>query len=522
VAFVLSPFFVGCGGDDAAAPGLETVAPETGGTTDTGGAGGTVTQADASAGGGAGGSDASSQGGAGKDASGAAGKDAESDAGFSTHLYPLKTSANKRTLVTQDGAPFLLAGDAPQCLTAKMSVAEMAQFFSKRAQQTFNAMWVNLLCNGYTGGKDDATTSDGIAPFTGKLGGGKYDLSTPNPVFFARVDAAVKAAADAGIVIFLDPIETGGFLTTLQANGVAAAKAYGRFLGQRYVNDDNIVWFHGNDFQSWRNAPDDALVQAVALGIKELDARHLHTIELDYNVSSSLDDAANWSSTQYPILGLNCTYTYYPTYAQLYKDYSRASFLPNVMIEANYEGENNVGGANTHPTNAHDVRTQYYWSNLSGATGSFYGNKYVWPIDPAWASHMDDPGGVQMKFVQALFLARAWYDLVPDQTHVVVTAGLGTYADTGNAQNNDYATAARTADGTLVMTYMPTARTITVDMTKLAGSATARFYDPTTGAYTAVPGSPLPATGTKTFTPPAAKHADGFDDWVLVLETSPP
>jgi hypothetical protein len=104
----------------------------------------------------------------------------------------------------------------------------------------------------------------------------------------------------------------------------------------------------------------------------------------------------------------------------------------------------------------------------------------------------------------------------------VVTAGYGDFEAGGNAQDNTYATTARTADGTLVMSYMPTARTITCDMTKLAGNATARWFDPTTGTYTNVDGSPLAATGSKAFTPPSGKHMDGFDDWVLVLETTTP
>jgi hypothetical protein len=59
-------------------------------------------------------------------------------------------------------------------------------------------------------------------------------------------------------------------------------------------------------------------------------------------------------------------------------------------------------------------------------------------------------------------------------------------------------------------------------MTKLSGPAYAQWYDPSAGAYSAVAGSPLANTGSKSFTPPTAKHADGSDDWVLVLETNPP
>jgi hypothetical protein len=67
------------------------------------------------------------------------------------------------------------------------------------------------------------------------------------------------------------------------------------------------------------------------------------------------------------------------------------------------------------------------------------------------------------------------------------------------------------------MTYMPTRRTITVDMTKLSGPVTAKWYDPTNGAYTIVSGSPFANIGSLTFTPTGDNSA-GNGDWVLVLE----
>jgi hypothetical protein len=440
-------------------------------------------------------------------------------AGGSPHIdtgppkFPLKASANGRYLTDQNGAPFLVAGDAPQALMAKLTTSEMANYFTTRSRQGFNAAWVNLLCNAYTGGTDDAITIDGIAPFSGKLGG-EYDLSTPNPAYFSRVDAAVGAAAKAGIVIFLNPIETLGFLTTLQTNGAASARAYGQYLGQRYANSDNIVWLHGNSFSDWRTPETNVLVQMVALGIKDKDTRHLQTIELD-DSSSSLDDVA-WSSPS-PILGINSIYAVNPTYARLYKDYNRAAFLPNLIVETQYEGA--PGGS--HDTNAHDCRAQSYWADLSGATGSFYGSQFVWNFGPGWSAHMNDGGAAQVQHLRALFSSRAWQNLVPDQAHTVVVSGFGTFSDFA-AQDNTYATTARAADGSLIMTYMPTPRAITVDLTKLSGSAVGRWYDPTTGAFTTIDGSPFAASGSKSFTPPSTKHGDGYADWILVLETAPP
>ena len=100
-----------------------------------------------------------------------------------TTNYPLKVSANGRYLVDQNNAPFLLTGDSPQALIVNLSEAEAESFFADRQAGGFNLVWINLLCATYTGGRADASTSDGIIPFTTA-----GDLSTPNENYFARVD----------------------------------------------------------------------------------------------------------------------------------------------------------------------------------------------------------------------------------------------------------------------------------------------------------------------------------------------
>ena len=270
-----------------------------------------------------------------------------------------------------------------------------------------------------------------------------------------------------------------------------------------------FLWLNGNDYQKWRDPANDAAVTAVALGIKDKDARHLHTIELDYEVSGSLDDP-NWA----PIISLCASYTYYPTYAQVLKDYNRTNFMPVCMIESDYEFEQRSTPAT--------LRREEYWANLSGATGQLYGNEFTWPFKPGWKTNLDTPGAIQMAYVKALFEPRAWFDLVPDQTHKVVTAGYGTFDGTTTKGNHyimtsDYVTAGRTPDGSLVLAYLPTFRPITVDLTQLRGPATAQWYDPSCGRYSAIEGSPFANSGKHVFIPPR-HNADGDDDWVFVLE----
>lgn len=415
--------------------------------------------------------------------------------------FPLKVGPNGRYLVGQNNQPFLIHGDSPQALIVDLSESDAELFFSNRQAAGFNAVWINLLCAGSTGGQADGSTYDGIQPFTTP-----GDLSTPNPAYFSRADAMITRAANHGLLVFLDPIETIDWLSVLQSNGEAKARDYGRYLGNRYQAFDNIIWFNGNDFQTWQNPTDDALVQAVALGIKDNDSRHIHTVELNFLVSGSLDD-----SSWIPIISLNASYTYFPTYAQVLKDYNRSNFLPTFMAESNYEFEKEG-------TDEQVLRRQEYWSLLSGAAGQLYGNTYTWRFIAGWQSHLDTTGSIQMGYVKSLFGPRAWYNLVPDQGHTFLVNGYGTFSDSGTVAGNDYVTAAITSDGTLAIAYLPTSRTVTLDMSRFSGAVNARWYDPTNGQFSSISGSRLPNNGIQQFAPQAL-NSEGRDDWVLVMET---
>lgn len=424
--------------------------------------------------------------------------------------YPVKKGPTGRYLVDQNGVPFLIAGESPQAMIGNLSEADAELFFQNRRAHGFNTVWINLLCATYTGCRPDGSTFDGILPFTVP-----NDLSTPNEAYFARADRILRLAEKYGFLVILDPAETGGWLDVMKSNGVDKCRAYGQFLGKRYASFDNILWMHGNDFQSWPIPSDDAVAQAVALGIQDVDTRHIHTVQLNYQESSSLDDAS-WA----PLIQLNATYTHVLTaagtaaglktpYELILTEYNRPNFLPTFLVEAGYEFEQN--SEDYAPGVPRVLRLQEYWSNLSGATGQLYGNYYTWQFIDGWKDQLDSPGAVQMAYVTALFEPRAWYDLVPDQDHTVVTFGFGTFG------SNDYVTAARAPDGKLVMAYVPSARTLTVDMSKLSGTVTARWYDPTAGRFTDISGSPFANAGSHNFTTPGA-NADGDGDWVLVLE----
>jgi hypothetical protein len=433
--------------------------------------------------------------------------------------FPITVSrTNPRILADQNNVPFLMVGDSPHSLIVNLSVSDAAAYLADRAAHGFNSLWVEVLCVPYTGGRTNGSLLDGTKPFTRTLSGtSSYDFTTPNEPFFAHVDQVMRMAATNGLVIMLDPIDPGGVLPMALDNGTARCRAYGQYLGNRYKDFSNLIWLNSNDFQNWSVPTNDAVMTAVALGIKDKDSNHIQTVELNYQASSSLDDP-NWTS----LVNLNLAYTYYATYAEVLHAYNQATNIPVFMGEANYECETNGdedGGSLS------ILRMQEYWTMLSGATGQLYGNRYTWTFASGWQTNLDLPGVTELNYMKDLFSTRKWYELVPDQAHTFVTDGYGRFISLGppatrpggRFASNDYVTAALTPDGSLGMAYLPQGGTITVAMTRLQKGVTARWFDPTANTFSDIAGSPFSNTGTQQFTTPG-KNGAGDPDWVLVVE----
>jgi len=162
------------------------------------------------------------------------------------------------------------------------------------------------------------------------------------------------------------------------------------------------------------------VILAIADGIKSVDINHLMTIALNSPVSESQDDP-NWISR----ITANGVYTYHPTYDETLVAYNKPNIMPVLFLEEHYEYEN-VGGEFGTPN---VPRRQEYWSLTSGAlAGHMYGNHYTWTFASGWQSHLKRTGIKQLMYFKNFFSSRRWYNLVPDQSHTLLTAGYGTYA----------------------------------------------------------------------------------------------
>jgi hypothetical protein len=103
--------------------------------------------------------------------------------------------------------------------------------------------------------------------------------------------------------------------------------------------------------------------------------------------------------------------------------------------------------------------------------------------------------------------------LKPDYDHRFITAGYGALSPT----TTDYVGAAMN-EGSLGIAYCPRRTTVTADVSRFSGPVTARWYDPTSGAFHRKRASGLRNRGARRFQTPGRNHA-GDEDWVLVVET---
>ncbi len=427
----------------------------------------------------------------------------------------LSVSSNKRYLVDPSGHPFYLVGDTAWCLLPGLTVSDATTYFQTRASQGFNAVLmdadVQLAASPVGAPQRGPADANGNKPFNGTLSGGDFDVSTVPAAgdttssaakYWANVDAIITAASQSGIEIIFDVYDNYNpwFGGGTSPNSTAKLKTYGQFLGQRYVGFDNIIWMIGNDYTE--SSTGDANLAAVIQGIRQYDTRHVGWAFDEYG--AAFDNTGLRSD-----FSLDSIYEYSagPWRSTYLAQYNRSDFGPIVNIESGYENNTALGVSEA------NLREEHYSFLLSGAAGDTYGNEYVWPFDDAWKSWqsaLTSEGSREVKYLAQLVNAIAWNDLVPDQSGTVFQ---------GVGSPTDYC-GARSSDGTLALAYRPAtgqaSQSFVVNMSQLAGQATARWYDPTAGTYASI--GTFANSGMHTFNSPTTNGA-GANDFVLVLQT---
>lgn len=414
------------------------------------------------------------------------------------HRFPVSAAVGGRHLEDAEGRPFLLHGDTAWSLIADLDREDADRYLRDRAERGFNTILASLIEHRFA--RNAPANAYGDAPF---LTDGDY--TTPNERYFAHAEWILHRAQELGLLVLLTPSYIGigggeqGWYAVMARNGPKALEGYGRYLGRRFAALDNIVWVHGGDW----DPPNRRLVTAIVDGIEQTDPTAVHTFHgAPESVVADVWPGATW-------LMLDTVYTYGPVLPAMLAQRARRTGRPFILIESAYENEQGI--------TAQGLRTQAYHAALGGGTGQLFGNNPVWHFDgpglhaqPAgWRESLDSTGARDMTRLKALLDTLPWWRLEPDIAGGLVTGGVGT--------GKDRAAAARTPDGQVAVVYLPSQRTVAVDLGRMAGPLVqVRWHDPT-GARTSTAAETLPAEGTVRLAPPGRNGA-GDGDWVLLLE----
>jgi hypothetical protein len=397
-------------------------------------------------------------------------------------VYPVKVSENGRYFVDQNGKPVFWLGTTQWQIFREYTLEEARMILENVENKGFAFVQAMLM------GVGDGTQPNvyGEKPWIDN------DPLTPNEAYFKNVDSVIQIARENNVV----------FSVTLyhqryrKCITLRNARAWAKWLAQRYKDVPNIVW----------SMTPEARQEFVPI-LREL-AAGLHEADRGYHLITFKPDPAPYSSSfvhDESWLDFNSMQTWNGVkliYPMVTKDYNLKPVKPVLMAEGAYEAGSEYGFDVTPLW----IRRQAYYSYLAGGHHT-YGHNDSWRVLPTWTKALDAPGAFQIGVLKKIFLGRKeWWYLVPDQS--IFASGSNTSGDVLNL-------AARHKDGKWVMLYLGNKTSFSIKMNKIAAGnkVNALWVDPKAGGAVSI-GS-FSNTGVRSFSTP-----DEWEDAILILETS--
>lgn len=443
-------------------------------------------------------------------------------------IFPLATSANGRYLVNASSVPFPILARAYWGIIG-LSPANYQAAIADLLAKGFNALEFRAP---NASQQDNFAPLDGASnlPFTTKIGGGSYtgaftedpDFTTPNEAYWVFLDTFLAYCETQGVAVLWFPkyigfSNTEGWRREYVANGTTKCQTYGAYVANRYKARKNIIWMLGGDTGTssnpWVNQSEIDCESAYITGLKSVSGQASTQYCAEWASGSFGDDETNFGSQ----LTINGAYSWEALTAQYANSgYQDTPTKPTILLEEPYD-EEGTDGTNKNPGNAIQPTRKYVFrSVLNGANAGYCeGNGYLTHFfndvpHGDYRNHFSTVNQVALASFNAWYKTIAWYDLIPHDVRNIITSGRG------STDTDGYVAGASTADGALAVFYAGVSFTsFTVDMTKMRGTTTCTWIDPTSGA-TSSAGGPFANTGTRTFNDPG-NNAQGEGDWFLKL-----
>jgi hypothetical protein len=428
----------------------------------------------------------------------------------------LIVSKDGRSLQFSDGTPFFWLGDTGWELFHRLNLEEIKQYLDNRSAKGFNVIQAVALAE-FDGLRKP--NQYGALPLV------NMDPATPNPKYFEVLDSAIHMAAKRNLFIGLLPT-WGDKVTKLWGEGPVVfdtvnAFTYGKWIGNRYKNDPNIIWILGgdrpavNDQNDWR-----PIWRAMANGI--IQATNNNCL-VTYHPSGGSNSTSQWLNNE-PWLDINMFQSGHgeghdvACWDLVKRDLLSTPRRPTLDGEPNYEDHPVSPWPKWNVDNGYfrdyDVRKQTYRSVFAGACGVTYGHHAIWQFmnakevainypDRGWINAMDRPGAFQVGFLKNLLLSRPMLQRIADSNRIV----------SGQGDKGEHIESFHAADYSYTMIYIPVGKTFAVNTINMPNAIKVWWFNPKDASTH----EPLTITrkDRMEFTPPTT----GFEnDWVLVLD----
>ena len=430
----------------------------------------------------------------------------------------LMISSNNRYLQFENGSPFFWLGDTGWLVPQHLDRSEVEYYFNKCRRAGYNMVQIQVM---------DAVPSYNIYGQQSLPYGWDFTKADPEGVYsyWNHLDYIVRKAEQNGIYIGMVAI----WGSQVQSGNINAeqAKAYGKFLAERYKNNPNIIWIMGGDIQG--NIHPEVW-NALATSIKSIDNKHLMTFHpRGRYTSAKWWSKASWmdfhtfqsghrkygqrmGNKEYPIpdsteednwMYVDSTWAYKP-------------IKPVLDDEPSYEDiPKGLHDANEARWQDYDVRRYAYWSVFAGSCGHTYGHNVIMqmlkPGYPtgygsdgtvkAWYQGLEDPGYNQMQYLSDLMLSFPYFERIPDQSIIVGKNGM----------KYDRLIATRGKDYLMVFNY--NSNVMKIDLRKISGKKKLLWwFNPSDGAISFI-GT---ADNTIITMSPQIEKTDKINDRVLI------
>ncbi|WP_240972552.1 glycoside hydrolase family 140 protein [Flammeovirga yaeyamensis] len=427
----------------------------------------------------------------------------------------LEVSDNGRYLVTEEGKPFFWLADTAWELFHRCDREEADFYLKKRAEQGFNVIQAVALAELH-----GLTTPN---PY-GHLPLIKNNPNEPNDAYFEHVDYIIKKADELGLYIALLPT-WGDKLNTLswgdgpEVFNKSNAFQFGKWIGNRYKDYDNIIWIIGGDRNPRENSDDVEVWNQMAEGIVKAAGGYDKTLMSFHPQPKEGGGSSTWFH-QEKWLDFNMHQTGHcidqNAYVHIIHDYQLTPIKPVIDGEPLYEDHPNCFNAKELGYSNHeDIRRIMYWNVFAGAFGQSYGCHDVWqmfkndkepinqPLRP-WPEAMDLPMANQAKHLKNLMLSRPYLSRIPDQEII----------KSDNTENKEYKIATRDSEGDYGMVYFPSGGAIQLDLTFIStDELQVWWFDPRTG--NSFRGEDIIKSDKVNIAAPTSGKGN---DWVLVID----